>query len=265
MGGIIDYYLKADDVNDLVQTVGLAQSLEVPFVVLGNASQTVVSDYGFSGLVIQNQTSRITPYMDRVQLLVDSGVSWHQAAFASANFGLGGLESTLGLLGTIGGAWATGRLAGDLTHIRSYISGYTVLEEDGSITTRTKYVPPGTIFPILLVVHFQLLRRRRDEILRRIREHESARRAIEASNQSWIGPVFAGIESQYIQELFERSGVFKRRPGGVGFSKSRPNYLEVDRETTARAIRDYISEVASILLSVGNLPLAVNIHFLGKW
>lgn len=265
IGGSVDYYLKAPAINDLVSAIGQASSLALPFVVLGTASQTILSDFGFSGLVIHNQAKRIVPSMDRVRLLVDSGVTWNEVAIESANLGFGGLEAALGIFGTIGGAWATGRLEGDLAFIRSYIAGYTFLEEDGSITTRREARSTNLPFPILLVVHFQLLRRRPDEILRRIRSSEMIRRKIDQLDQAWIGPVFQGVEESHLQAMFDRYGVFKRRVPGFGFSKARPNYLEIDRPTEARSIRNYISEVASILLSEGTSPLSVNIHFLGKW
>ncbi len=72
IGGPADLFFVAKNSQDLKKAVQSAQKLKIPYFVLGRGSNLLVSDKGFRGLVIKNNTSRIRISGEKVE--ADSGV-----------------------------------------------------------------------------------------------------------------------------------------------------------------------------------------------
>ena len=53
VGGLAECYVKIDDVNQLKQLLDLAQKNKIPYFILGNGSNILVTDNGIKGIVIQ--------------------------------------------------------------------------------------------------------------------------------------------------------------------------------------------------------------------
>src|SRR3989344_8330688 len=73
VGGPADYFFEAKDSKELEEAVRAARSAVVPFIVIGNGANVLVSDKGVRGLVIQN-TSKQMKFLSFGFAEVDSGV-----------------------------------------------------------------------------------------------------------------------------------------------------------------------------------------------
>ncbi len=115
LGGPAQYYFAAWKSAQLIKAVQTAIKLNLPYYILGGGSNILISDSGFPGLIIHNQTREIKPLreigkvvfgkMQKVVLLqVDSGVLLNRLVRYCCEAGLAGLEMHLGLPGTVGGA-----------------------------------------------------------------------------------------------------------------------------------------------------------------
>jgi len=104
VGGPADLFLTPSDEDDLVLMLRLLYQAEVPVQLLGNGSNLLVADRGIRGAVI-----RLTPNFARVSregdtLVAGAGAKLAHVVHVAAEESLSGLESTLGIPGTIGGA-----------------------------------------------------------------------------------------------------------------------------------------------------------------
>lgn len=105
IGGPADWFLEAENLDDIVASRLIARSRELPVIMIGNGSNMLVSDNGIRGLVIKPASSlaTITELGPRL-LRVGAGVKVPELAryFRDENFG--GLEWGFGVPGCVGGA-----------------------------------------------------------------------------------------------------------------------------------------------------------------
>lgn len=102
VGGPARLLARPRDDHELVAALDAAHGL--PVLVLGGGSNLLISDAGFDGLVVQlpGDAPRVDPHSGRVE--APAGLLWDELVAASVEAGLGGLESTSGVPGTVGGA-----------------------------------------------------------------------------------------------------------------------------------------------------------------
>lgn len=102
IGGPADYFLIARKKEDLLKALRVAKNLKLNTFVLGGGSNLLVSDKGFSGLVIKikNQELKIKNNI----ITADAGIELGRVVKLSINKSLKGLEWAGGLPGTLGGA-----------------------------------------------------------------------------------------------------------------------------------------------------------------
>lgn len=111
IGGPAELFFEAETIDDLIKAVGSASRYKIPFFILGGGTNLIISNKGFSGLVIKNKTSLIQPIKIQkrlddqlIYLKVESGVFVNRLVRYSLEESLSGLEHFLGQPGTIGGA-----------------------------------------------------------------------------------------------------------------------------------------------------------------
>jgi len=102
IGGPADFYIEARSSDEIAAAIEASLADGLPFVVFGGGSNTLPSDEGFRGLVIQaaNRAWRI----DDERVYAEAGVPSAFLARKAAEAGLTGLEWAISLPGTIGGA-----------------------------------------------------------------------------------------------------------------------------------------------------------------
>lgn len=103
-GGVAEWFVSCPTTETLVQALQHAEQAKLPFRVVGDMTNVLVSDNGFRGLLIQNKSNEIMFMHDRSQVLVDAGVSLATLISQAVSLGYSGLESFIGIPGTIGGA-----------------------------------------------------------------------------------------------------------------------------------------------------------------
>lgn len=102
IGGSAEYFVRALNLEILKQSLIWAKEKNLPFFILGSGSNILVSDKGFSGLVIKNELKKLEKRGDII--IAGSGVLLSEfLEFALVNE-LSGGEFLVGIPGTLGGA-----------------------------------------------------------------------------------------------------------------------------------------------------------------
>ncbi len=115
IGGPADLFYEARTTDEMVRAVREARRLSVPVFVLGGGTNILIGDRGIRGLVVKNATSRIViagakgkmnGMMKKGIVFVEaeSGVVMNKLVRFAIEEGLAGVETQLGLPGTVGGA-----------------------------------------------------------------------------------------------------------------------------------------------------------------
>jgi UDP-N-acetylmuramate dehydrogenase len=102
IGGPAKYFFVAKTKEDLISAVRAARKNKLPFFILGGGSNLLVSDRGYRGLVIKNETKDFK--IEKGKVTSDSGVRLSRVIAATIKKGLAGLEEGSGIPGTLGGA-----------------------------------------------------------------------------------------------------------------------------------------------------------------
>ncbi|HLC94197.1 MAG TPA: UDP-N-acetylmuramate dehydrogenase [Patescibacteria group bacterium] len=107
MGGAAQFYFEAKTEEDLISSRAISHVLGTPYIILGGASNVVVSDAGVKGLVVKNlyiHQKIVKQDSKTVLICVSSGYPATKFAKETAEKGYAGLEYHTGLPGTVGGA-----------------------------------------------------------------------------------------------------------------------------------------------------------------
>ena len=116
IGGKAAFLCRAAKTDTLIFAVRTAQALKMRFLLLGGGSNLLISDAGFKGLVIKNESDDVLVSGNKVTC--QSGALLKDAVNKACAQGLSGLEFATGIPGTVGGAiWgnagAFGKSVGD--------------------------------------------------------------------------------------------------------------------------------------------------------
>lgn len=102
VGGKIKYFLTIKKESELLEAVNLVRKFKLPWSVIGEGSNLLVSDKGFPGLVIQN---KVRGFMRKGnQIIVGAGTNLARLIVRLDKLGLAGVERMAGIPGTLGGA-----------------------------------------------------------------------------------------------------------------------------------------------------------------
>lgn len=102
IGGSASYYLAVKNDDDLIYALKWAYENKVTVFVLGKGSNILVSDSGWSGIVI-DMTGFSSIQWNNDLLTCQSGVLLHGIVKESVDLGFIGMEELAGIPGTIGG------------------------------------------------------------------------------------------------------------------------------------------------------------------
>lgn len=106
IGGPADYFLQPQDAGELQKIIDICEREQVPWFIMGNGSNLLVSDRGYRGVVIQlyRNMARITTEGCRIK--AQAGASLAALSKRAMDASLSGLEFAGGIPGTLGGAVA---------------------------------------------------------------------------------------------------------------------------------------------------------------
>jgi UDP-N-acetylmuramate dehydrogenase len=283
VGGVADYFYRAETVNELLSAVKTAHNLEVSFFILGGGYNIVPSDGGFPGLVILNKTSNIVFPPGSSSVIVDSGVNLGRLINLAAGRDLGGFEFLAGVPGTVGGAIYGN--AGAFEHsIGEFVKTVTVLIEKEGFLHVEKYSGDQLQFayrssmfkrwlegeskPVILTATLQLVQRRKDEILNLIYDFAATKRKTQPLEEISAGSFFKnpGLGKERAAGfLLDRAGAKQLKIGGAAVSKKHANFLVNRKNATASEIRELATKLKELIRARDDLILEEEIEYIGRW
>lgn len=296
-GGVAEYYVECQNLSEVIEATKEAAGLGVEFRVIGEASNLLMSDGGFPGLIIQNRASSIVFLHDRSQIIVDSGTLLSTLVSQTISQGYSGLEFLAGVPGTIGGAVygnanAFGRSLGEHVRAATLLMTGKKSETDpvrrvdrewfnfGYRTSRLRQLReeyPDKPVPVILSITLQLSKMNYGSCLQRMHFYQKLRANYPLPHSKML-QVFDSL-------CFTREEVTERTLGGrknvpchiidktnirqwkvnevVSYAKN-PNFIV---NTGVGTSRDAYSLIEQVQQSVGaaSQPLVSHIERVGLW
>lgn len=104
IGGKSEYFVDVNNRAELKEAVAFAQTNNIPIFILGGGSDVLISDKGFSGLVIR-YSEKTLAFKDKdkhVLVSASAGLNWDEMVERCVERGLQGIECLSGIPGTVG-------------------------------------------------------------------------------------------------------------------------------------------------------------------
>ena len=244
VGGPADLWLSVTTLEELIETVMLARHHHVPFFLMGNGANVLVSDHGIRGLVVHNRCQQVVVEAgEPPRITAESGAILVSLARKVAQQGISGLEWAIGIPGTVGGAvvnnaGAYGSSIAD-SLVRAEVltpgdrrewqpGGWFEYEYRGS---RLKGQPAGGA--VVLQAELMLSYKSPEQIEDQMTLYNKRRKTRQPAGAT-IGSMFKNPPGGYAGRLIEEAGLKGTRVGGAEISSVHANFF-VNRGTARAA------------------------------
>lgn len=274
LGGAARLYVEPEDAEDLVVLGRVLRSHDhVEVVPLGRGSNVVISDSGFDGIVLRiaNAFSWIHAAGDR-GLRAGAATSLPLLANWTSRRALAGLEFTVGIPGSVGGAvrmnaGAHGQEVKDHLRAASVFSlDALVLEERPASSLGLRY--RGSELSerdIVLDATFELVPDEAAAIRKRIETYRKHRAQTQPGALSNAGSVFKNPPGDSAGRLVEAAGLKGFSVGGARVSELHANFFVAQDGASAQDVFDLVHEVRRRVRDASRVELVPEIRFVGRF
>ena len=136
IGGEAAYFCEPIDVDALARLVGRCHARGIPLRVIGGGSNILVSSGGFPGMVVRLSAAAFCGIdVERPTVRAGAGAKLVHVVSAAVQAGLSGLETLVGVPGTVGGA-LVGNAGGHGGDIGERVREVSVMLRDGTTEVR---------------------------------------------------------------------------------------------------------------------------------
>lgn len=271
IGGPADCFLQPENTEQLIRVQKYLRMVGVPFFILGNGSNLLVSDEGYPGVILQigQRMSRIVAEGCRIR--AQAGATLAQVARAALENGLTGLEFSSGIPGTVGGGMVmnAGAYGGELSGVTERV---TVVNRDDEIMEldnetmefgyRTSVIRANALTVTEAV--FRLKRGDKEQIRARMEELAARRREKQPLEFPSAGSTFKRPEGYFAGKLIMEAGLRGYQSGGARVSDKHCGFIINTGNATARDVKDVIGTVQACVKEKFNVRLETEIQFLGE-
>ena len=162
VGGAADYFVSPESAEEVQKIILLCKEAGMPYYILGNGSNLLVSDQGYRGVIIQIYKSMSEISVKGEFVTAQAGALLSAIAAKAAGESLAGFEFASGIPGTIGGAAVmnAGAYGGEMKDVLEQV---TVLTKEGELLTipreelnmgyRTSKVAKNQYIVLEVVIH----------------------------------------------------------------------------------------------------------------
>lgn len=271
VGGPADYFIMPDT-RQVKDVVSLCRKYQIPYQIIGNGSNLLVSDGGIRGAVIAiSGTHSKGVKRSGDHMIVQAGTLLSQAANEAYQAGLGGLEFAAGIPGSVGGAVVmnAGAYGGELKDV---VVQVTALAEDGQIVVlsgeemdfsyRHSCIPACGL--IVLEAEFALQPKSKEEI--RILMEDLKNRRIEKQPLEYpsAGSTFKRPAGHFAGKLIMDAGLAGFSVGGAEVSKKHCGFVINKGDATASDILTLIHHVQHEVQRQFQVMLELEVKCIGE-
>ncbi|WP_437226632.1 UDP-N-acetylmuramate dehydrogenase [Planctomicrobium sp. SH661] len=251
VGGPAQMFAEPRTVEELEQLVRAADAEGLPVRMLGGGSNLLIRDEGVSGLIIKLTGEAFTKVeVDGTIVRAGGAASLSNVISQSVSEGLSGLETLVGIPGTIGGA-VKGNAGGRHGEIGDHVRSVDVMTSRGERFSRSgdelvfEYRFSGINELVILSVELELRQGDIDEITRRMRQLWITKKASQPFSFQSAGCIFKNPRGLSAGALIEQSGLKGTRIGGAEVSDRHANFIITHSGATSTDVLNLIDLIRS--------------------
>lgn len=263
VGGPAKIFVKANDIDSLIQTLNYCRDHDIKHMVIGNGSDLLFSDKEYDGIII-SMKSFDDVKMNGSTIVAQAGVSMIALAYSSAKAGLSGFEFMGGIPGDMGGGIYMNAGAYKYCMADVFVSA-RVLDDDLNIITLSKEDMEFSYRHSVLQKHpnwiildaaFEMTAKDPGEIRKVLDKRKERRMSTQPWNFACAGSVFRNPEEKPAWRYIDEAGLRGYEIGGAQVSPKHSNFIVNNGYASAKDILDLIKLVEKTVYE----KLGVKLH-----
>ena len=272
IGGPAEIFVIPDNIEDVRKIIEICNAEDIPYFILGNGSNLLVSDKGYRGVVIQIDRNFGTVEIKGTEIHASAGALLSAIAAAARKEALTGFEFAGGIPGTLGGAVVmnAGAYGGELKDV---LKSVTVMDQKGNIFEipaeelqmgyRTSIIK--TAGYIVLNAVLSLKKGNPEEIKKLTRELSEQRISKQPLEYPSAGSTFKRPEGYFAGKLIMDSGLRGYQVGGAQVSEKHCGFVINTGDATAEDVCSLMKNVIEIVHEKFGVTLEPEVKFLGEF
>ncbi len=269
VGGEADYVVEPNSVNELIELLNLLYSSDIPWVVLGEGSNTIVYDKGISGVVISTKKLKEIEIVDETKVLAESGAIMGTILNKTIKAGLSGFEFAAGIPGTVGGGifMNAGANEGEIKDVVDtvwiWLDGkeISIKRENINFEYRRSNLPKGSVVTKVL---FRLKRGDSARSEKNVKDYMTRRNLTQPIKMSNTGSIFKNPPEIAAGQLIEELGLKGHKIGGAKFSDLHANFIVNEGGATAKDVLELIELAKKEAHSKRGIELETEVRVIGN-
>ncbi len=270
IGGPAAIFCMPEGIPQLASSIKACVEAGVPYSVLGNGSNVLVSDAGYRGVVLQLFRNMDAIHVRGRQLEAEAGALLVRIAHLAAREGLTGLEFASGIPGTLGGALVmnAGAYGGEMKDV---VREAVVMKPDGEILRltgeelelgyRTSIIAEKGY--LVLSALLELKEGEKEQIEARMQELKAARVAKQPLEYASAGSTFKRPEGYFAGKLIMDAGLRGYTVGGAQVSEKHCGFVVNRGGATAQDVLELVEHVQEEVKKQFGVELELEVKLLG--
>ena len=272
IGGPAEVFVMPGNLEEMQRILEICRTEDLPYFILGNGSNLLVSDRGYRGVVIQLDRNFGEVKVEGTEIHASAGALLSTIAVAARRASLTGFEFAGGIPGTLGGAVVmnAGAYGGEMKDVLRKVmvmdqSGkvFEIPAEELQMGYRTSIIK--TAGYIVLGAVLSLKEGNLEEIkmlTRKLSEQRTSKQPLEYPS---AGSTFKRPEGYFAGKLIMDSGLRGYRVGGAQVSEKHCGFVINTGDATAEDVCSLMKHVTEIVYAKFGVTLEPEVKFLGEF
>ena len=272
IGGPAEVFVMPRTIEEIQKTLEICRREKLPYFILGNGSNLLVSDEGYRGVIIQLYRNYGGLTVEGTEIRAGAGVLLSQIAATARNESLTGFEFAGGIPGTLGGAVVmnAGAYGGELKDV---LKEAVVMDREGNIFTvpveklamgyRTSLVK--TAGYLVLEVVISLKKGSQEEIRDTMKDLADRRISKQPLEYPSAGSTFKRPEGYFAGKLIMDAGLRGYQVGGAQVSEKHCGFVINKGNATAADVCRLMADVQAKVQEQFGVTLEPEVKFLGDF
>lgn len=273
VGGEADLYVSVSDEKKAASLIRLLSIENEPYYIIGNGSNLLVSDKGFSGVILEIGSDMSEIIVSDDEITVAAGALIVKVANEAYKNSLTGLEFASGIPGTMGGAVVmnAGAYGGEMKDVIKTVR--LLNTETGEIEVKSvddmdfsyRHSIVKDMPYIVLSATLKLSKGNQEEIKARMDELKEQRTTKQPLEYPSAGSTFKRPEGYFAGKLIQDSGLKGYTIGGACVSEKHSGFLINKGNASASDVYNLIKYVQKKVLEDSGVELSPEVIMLGDF
>ena len=272
VGGEADCFIKIKNEEGLAALAAYLNKVGLPFFIMGNGSNLLVSDEGYRGVILQLGDAFQEIRVQGQRICAQAGALLSKVAKTACENGLSGMEFAAGIPGTVGGGVMMNAGAYD-GEMKQVVESVVVLDREGNrleldnetmeFGYRTSAIKSQPF--IVTECRFKLQPGQKEAIAAKMEDFQRRRKEKQPLEYPSAGSTFKRPEGYFAGKLIMDAGLAGKSIGGAQVSEKHCGFIINTGNATASDIKKLIGSVQEEVDRCFGVRLEPEVVFLGRF